>query len=60
MLQRLEALAAAAGRRYVACDTAVPAIHLIAYYERRGYRVVERVQWPGKRYQSEILRKALV
>jgi ribosomal protein S18 acetylase RimI-like enzyme len=59
LLQRLESIATAAGLIYTACDTAVPATHLIAYYARYGYEIVERVQWPGKQYQSEILRKLL-
>lgn len=59
MLSRLEAIARSAGKTFMSCDTAVPARHLVDYYERRGYRIVERVQWRGKTYQSEILRKRL-
>jgi GNAT superfamily N-acetyltransferase len=60
LLSRLEAIAKNAGKTFIACDTAVPARHLIAYYLRRGYKVVERVQWRGKTYQSDVLRKRLV
>ena len=57
---RLEAAAKEAGKTFMACDTAAPAEHLIAYYRARGYEIVERVQWRDKTYESEILRKPLV
>jgi GNAT superfamily N-acetyltransferase len=60
LLSRLEAIATHAGKMFIACDTAVPAQNLGRYYRRRGYEVVERVQWPGKTYQSEVLRKRLI
>ena len=47
------------GYTELAVDTAEPAAHLVAYYERRGHRRVDDVQWPGKRYRSVILSKAL-
>jgi predicted acetyltransferase/ribosomal protein S18 acetylase RimI-like enzyme len=54
LLSRLEAIAKDAGKVLIACDTAVPAQKLVRYYRRRGYEVVERVQWSGKTYQSEV------
>lgn len=60
LLARLERVAEDAGKAFVACDTAVPARHLIEYYQARDYRIVERVHWRGKTYDSEILRKRLV
>ena len=47
------------GYRELAVDTAEPAQHLVAFYTRRGYRFIEFVQWPGKRYRSVILSKSL-
>jgi GNAT superfamily N-acetyltransferase len=54
-----EAWARDRGYSELAVDTAEPAAHLIAYYERRGHRRVDEVQWPGKRYRSVILSKSL-
>ena len=48
------------GRRVIALDTAAPAAHLRHRYERLGYRDVDQVQWPGKRYRSVLMVKALV
>jgi len=47
------------GYRGVALDTAAPAAHLRARYERLGYTTVDEVQWSGKRYRSVIMLKAL-
>jgi GNAT superfamily N-acetyltransferase len=57
LMDAAEGLAAA--RRYVsvAGDTSEGAAHLIAFYERRGFRVVERVRWEGKTYTSVVLRE---
>lgn len=43
----------------LALDTAESAYHLIAYYEKRGYRRVDKVQWTQSNYPSVILSKAL-
>ena len=40
-------------------DTAIPAHHLVAMYERRGYLPIEEVQWEGKSYRSYIMEKRL-
>jgi hypothetical protein len=40
-------------------DTAVPAVHLVALYEKLGFREVAQVQWPGKFYRSAVLIKDL-
>lgn len=47
------------GASELACDTAIPAVHLIHYYTLRGFREVERVQWKEVNYPSVILSKAL-
>jgi GNAT superfamily N-acetyltransferase len=43
----------------LALDTAEPARHLVDYYARLGYRVVEHAQWAGKTYRSLIMSKRL-
>ncbi len=43
----------------IALDTSEGAEHLILYYEKKGYRVVENVQWEGKTYRSVIMSKKL-
>jgi GNAT superfamily N-acetyltransferase len=40
-------------------DTSEGATHLVAWYERMGFRVVGLVRWPGKTYRSVLLEKAL-
>jgi predicted N-acetyltransferase YhbS len=59
LMDAVEDLARAAGARELALDTAEPALHLIASYERRGYRFIEYAQWEGKRYRSVIMSKTL-
>jgi GNAT superfamily N-acetyltransferase len=60
LLEGVEEDARAAGAREIACDTAEPARHLVYWYVRRGYRVVERVRWAGKTYPSVVLSKSLL
>jgi GNAT superfamily N-acetyltransferase len=57
--ERVEEEARSAGAREIACDTAEPARHLVDWYLRRGYRVVDRVRWRGKAYVSVVLSKRL-
>lgn len=60
LMTLVEELAIAAGAAEIACDTAESAAHLIALYERRGYRAVGFVDWrPTTNYRSVILSKAL-
>jgi GNAT superfamily N-acetyltransferase len=59
LMDAVEDMARAAGARELALDTAEPALHLIASYERRGYRFIEYAQWEGKRYRSVIMSKTL-
>jgi GNAT superfamily N-acetyltransferase len=54
-----ESWARARGYRELALDTAQPARHLLAFYRGRGYRIVESVWFPGKRYRSVILSKVV-
>jgi GNAT superfamily N-acetyltransferase len=48
------------GCRAIALDTAEPASHLRQRYARLGYRDVDTVQWPGKRYRSVVMVRLLV
>lgn len=43
----------------LALDTAETAHHLIRYYERRGYRIVETIQWASANYRSVVMSKTL-
>ena len=52
-------LAISNGAAELALDTSEGADHLIAWYERIGFRIVEYAQWKGKRYRSVIMSKTL-
>lgn len=43
----------------LALDTAETAYHLIHYYEKRGYRYIETIQWNETNYKSVIMSKCL-
>jgi len=43
----------------LALDTPEPARHLIIYYHRQGFRVMETLQFAGRPYASVIFAKAL-
>ncbi len=59
LLRHVEDRAAELGASEVALDTAEGALHLIRYYERRGYAVVGRIVFEGKTYASVVLAKPL-
>lgn len=59
LLELCERRARESGASELACDTAEPAEHLLRFYAKRGYRLVERVQWSMTNYQSMILSKSL-
>jgi len=44
------------GGRYLALDTAGPAADLIATYQRWGYHIMERMDFPATNYESVIMR----
>jgi len=52
LLQELDRRAASEGAIELGCDTAEPAVDLIAMYRRWGFRIEGRWQWPGKTYFS--------
>lgn len=59
LLDHVEKVAATDGLQQLALDTAETATHLIEYYERRGYRFVEHVQWHDTNYRSVVMSKRL-
>jgi GNAT superfamily N-acetyltransferase len=59
LLERAESWASANGYAELVLDTAEPARHLVALYERKGYRHVGFLQWEGKRYRSVLMAKTL-
>ncbi|MGY2051431.1 GNAT family N-acetyltransferase [Methylobacterium sp. JK268] len=59
LLTEAERRARRTGATELALDTSEGAHHLIAWYERRGFRFVEHANWRGKMYRSVIMSKAL-
>jgi len=59
LVAEVERRAGESGARELALDTAMPAVELIAYYEKLGFRRVAQTQWPGKTYRTEIMSKSL-
>lgn len=59
LMDHIEAMARADGAEELALDTAEPATHLIAWYGRRGYRIVDHAQWEGKTYRSVIMSRIM-
>jgi GNAT superfamily N-acetyltransferase len=59
LLDLCEQRAHETGAAELACDTAQPAEHLIRFYEKRGYRQIETVQWEETNYRSVILSKRI-
>jgi GNAT superfamily N-acetyltransferase len=59
LILHLEARAKELGAAELAIDTAEGATHLVALYERRGYRHVGFAQWPHTNYRSVVLSKRL-
>lgn len=57
ILRHLEALARERSASQLALDTAEGAAHLRNWYERRGFRVVDHVQWEDTNYRSAVLSK---
>lgn len=51
--------ARARGLRRVRLDTAIPARHLVRWYEKMGYRPIRETQWRGKTYRTVIMEKVL-
>jgi GNAT superfamily N-acetyltransferase len=59
LLQKVEDLAREWGLTQIALDTSEHATGLIKYYEKRGYKFLDFVQWPDVNYRSVRLVKEL-
>ena len=59
LLNTVEQAARTGKVRELALDTAEGAKHLRSFYERRGYRFIEFVDWSVTNYRSVILSKTL-
>lgn len=59
LLEMVERRARELGAAEIALDTSEAATHLIACYERRGYQVVDRVDWDVTNYLSVVMAKPL-
>ncbi|HVA28922.1 MAG TPA: GNAT family N-acetyltransferase [Candidatus Baltobacteraceae bacterium] len=59
LLEIVETRARTEGKEELACDTAIAATHLVAFYEKRGFREVGHHRWPHANYDSCILSKSL-
>lgn len=58
LMDEAERLAWGQGATEILGDTAQPAQHLVRWYEKLGFAVVDTVQWPGKTYRSVVLAKS--
>jgi GNAT superfamily N-acetyltransferase len=59
LMDFVEHRALATGAQEIALDTAEPATHLVSWYGRRGYRLIEHAQWRHTNYCSVIMSKIL-
>ncbi len=59
LIEQAEAQARLDGAVEMALDTAEPAVQLIAWYQRLGYRIVERIKWDVTNYASVVMSKKL-
>lgn len=59
LIDHLEKESLALGARELALDTAEGAEHLIRWYQARGFRFIEHVNWGNTNYRSVILSKTV-
>jgi len=59
LLDFLEDYCRKKGLNELALDTSDKALHLIEYYEKRGYRFISTHQWPVVNYHSIVMSKQL-
>lgn len=59
LLKRVESRARETKAAEITLDTADSAHQLIAFYEKRGYRVVARADWEETNYQSVVMAKRI-
>lgn len=59
LMDYCESLAQLENYDSIQLDTAKPALHLVNWYLRRGYKIVGETHWEGKTYDSYIFEKSL-
>ncbi|NOS86225.1 MAG: GNAT family N-acetyltransferase [Ignavibacteria bacterium] len=59
LMDFVESLACENNKKRVVLDTSEKALHLIDYYNKRGYEYKHHWQWPDVNYKSVILSKEL-
>lgn len=59
LMDFLEKRARDEGAPDIGLDTAEKAKHLIDFYKRRGYTIVDKIQYYGKTYESVVMSKTL-
>ena len=59
LVEAAERHARTLGATELACDTAIDATGLVAFYHRLGFRDIDVVQWEGDDYRSIVLSKTL-
>ena len=59
MMGDIEERARAKGLAELALDTSEKATHLIGWYERHGWRIVEEIDWSVTNYRSVVMSKRL-
>ncbi len=59
MMDYVEEYAKSKGKTELALDTSEKALHLIKYYEKRGYRFIQYHQWDVTNYRSVVMSKKL-
>ncbi|MCB0712828.1 MAG: GNAT family N-acetyltransferase [Ignavibacteriae bacterium] len=59
MLRFIEEHAIDRGLRFLALDTSEKATHLIEWYQRHGYQIVEETEWNVTNYRSVVMSKEL-
>lgn len=59
LMDFVENYAASKGKTELALDTSEKALHLIKYYEKRGYRFIQNHQWDVTNYRSVVMSKKL-
>ena len=60
LMDFIENLAISNGKKQIVLDTSEKALHLIDYYNKRGYEIVQHWQWPDVNYRSVVMRKNLI
>lgn len=59
LMDFVESYAISNGKKQIVLDTSEKAFHLIDYYTKRGYEIVQHWQWPDVNYKSVVMRKTL-